>query len=61
MSEEDIEDLFVIDDQPADDEEISNSAPIPLFNSSKFVLGLLENEENDEDEDYFGEQKKHEL
>lgn len=51
MSE--IDDLFVIDAEPLEDDiDISNSIPIPLFTSSRFTLGLLEDEK--EEDEYFG-------
>lgn len=60
MSEEN---LFIIDDQPADEEVDSelNEAPIPFLSSSKFILGLKDgdddsekNKESEDEEDYFG-------
>lgn len=57
MSEEN---LFVVDTELNEDDSELNEAPVPVFSSSKFILGLTElnNEEkneNSDDEDYFGQ------
>jgi hypothetical protein len=59
MSEEN---LFVIDTELNEDEIELNEAPVPVFSSSKFILGLTELNkdeeiENSDDDDYFGEFK----
>lgn len=59
MSEE--KNLFIVDDQPdeEDDSEV-NEAPIPLFSSSKFILGLKDGDDegnskiSEDEEDYYG-------
>lgn len=57
MSEEN---LFLIDTELNEDEIELNEAPVPVFSSSKFILGLTEVDKNgeitNEDEDeYYGE------
>lgn len=59
MSEE--KNLFIVDDQP-DEEDNSevNESPIPLFSSSKFILGLKDGDDegsskiSEDEEDYYG-------
>lgn len=57
MSEEN---LFVVDTELGEDEIELNEAPVPVFSSSKFILGLteLEKDENSDNEEYYGERQK---
>lgn len=58
MSEEN---LFVVDTECIEEDIELNEAPVPVFSSSKFILGLTEVDEDekitnsDDEDEYYGE------